>query len=92
MHYGYLNDDRPVIVTRLTVDGRTITNPKPETLRNAGYKEIKYTPCPTESGFYFVPHWTETETEIVQEWEKKEAPSVSDEDRWSTLERILRND
>lgn len=91
MHYGYLNDDRPVIVTRLTVDGRTITNPKPETLKNAGYKEIRYTSQPVaEPGFYFSPEWRETEGAIEQIWAKKELPQ-SDEP-WEAFERIMMNE
>lgn len=58
---------------RLKHEDRIIFNPTESALRLAGYKPVRATDHP-QSGddFYFVPKYEETETEIVETWERVE--------------------
>lgn len=76
MKYAILQGEKLTYAPKLLRldDGRTVSNPNGDTLRQAGYKPVTETPMPSEDGFFFTPRWTETDTEIVQEWEKHQIP------------------
>ena len=53
-------------------DGKTIINPTDETLISAGFMPVQYTDQPNvKEGYYAAPHWVQTDTAIVQEWDIK---------------------
>ena len=87
-------------------DGRKMTNWTPEEIASLGfdlddvmmaseYKKLVETPEPDpESGFYFVPSWTENDTEIVRVWTKyeNEPEPVIDTSGFDKMVEILRKD
>lgn len=56
--------------TALPGEASLIINPTPDTLLAVGYLPVQYTDPPAVAdGYYAAPHWTQTETAIVQEWD-----------------------
>lgn len=49
-------------------DGRTYYSSDPDVMLSLGYKEVVYTTAPTSETGVYKPTWTETDTQIVQEW------------------------
>lgn len=67
--YAKLKDGDLEYAPRAVTIGQTHYNPTPVSwLSEHGYKPLRYTDAPEQDGFYAEPSWTETETEIVQEW------------------------
>lgn len=62
-------------------DGNYIGNPPAEVYLAEGYKPVIYTDPPTEpgEGYQWVESWSETDTEIVQDWVLVEVPITEDE-------------
>lgn len=56
-------------------------NPPGEIYEAEGYKPVVYTEPPTEpgEGYQWVESWSETESEIVQNWVLVEVPITDDE-------------
>lgn len=50
--------------------GQTVINPSEDILLSLGYLPMQYTDPPAvDDVYYAAPHWTQTETSIVQEWD-----------------------
>ena len=43
-------------------------------IKELGYKLVTRTAIPTRDGYYYTEKWTETDTDIAQEWEEHERP------------------
>lgn len=68
MHAKFINNTLSFAPRTITI-GQTHYNPAPVSwLSENGYKPLRHTDAPEQNGFYAEPSWTETETEIVQEW------------------------
>lgn len=68
MYAKFINSEL-VFAPRTVTIGQTHYNPTPISwIKENGYKPIRYTDAPEQNGYYAEPRWTETETEIVQEW------------------------
>lgn len=74
--YAKLKDGKLTEINpkKISYQGRTVFNPSPETLVQAGWKPVIYTDAPVTEGYSASPYWTETDTQIVQEWEQTELP------------------
>lgn len=73
-----------------TSDGDIFTNDQ-GIITQYGYKKIVYTEPPeAPEGYYPEPKWTETDTQIVQEWEFIPLPpeEATDEEYLSALEKM----
>ena len=53
-----------------------------------GYKPVTRTTMPTRDGYYYTETWTETEMEIVREWEEHEQPEDELTDAVTALETL----
>ena len=72
-----------------TQNGDIFTNDG-EIIIQYGFKEIIETPKPeTESGYYAVPHWEETETQILQVWDIFPLPEPSPEEQLEDAKEAL---
>lgn len=89
--YGKIINDTLSIAPRAVTVGQTHYNPAPlQWLAENGYKPVRYTDAPEQEGYYAVPSWTETEDEIVQEWELVPQPNeITSEEIEIALEEIL---
>lgn len=69
---GFLRSAPKTIV----LDGRTINNPYPEELEQLGYKPVVYVDMPTDApdGKHYESGWSETDTDIRQEWTLTDDP------------------
>ena len=72
-------------------DGNTVINPGEDILLALGYLPVLYTDPPSiDDGYYAAPHWTQTETAIVQEWNVlKDTSPLSADERIAALEYEL---
>lgn len=71
--YAKLKDNTLEIEPKqMQLDGKTVINPSDDTLVASGYLPVLYTEPPTvQDGYYAAPHWVQTDTAIVQEWDIK---------------------
>lgn len=68
-------------------NGWVYANPTEETLRELGYKPLKEAECPEErEGYYISAVYTETDTEIIQEYKYIELPEEPEEDEITETE------
>lgn len=77
MRYAKLTDTGLTIAPRvIRENGRTITNPHGETLREYGWKPLDESAAmpEAEEGFGYADRYTETEDAIVLWWEKVALP------------------
>jgi len=90
MKYAKLNNGQLELApSRVQLDGKNILNPSPEHLTELGYKPLTYTPLPPyEDGYYFSPYFEETPDEIIQKWEKIQAPEPELTDGDYLLEKL----
>ena len=77
-YYVKLTDGRLTYAPRKIKDGDTIVyNPTAEHLLPLGYKPLTIMPMPeVEEGYHLEPAYTETDTEVVQDWTVVEDPPV----------------
>lgn len=77
-YYVKLTDGRLIYAPRKIKDGDTIVyNPTAEHLLPLGYKPLRVEPMPeVEEGYHLEPAYTETDTEVVQDWTVVEDPPV----------------
>lgn len=77
-YYVKLIDGRLTYAPRKIKDGDTIVyNPTAEHLLPLGYKPLRIEPMPeVEEGYHLEPAYTETDTEVVQDWTVVEDPPV----------------
>ena len=65
---------------KLEINGNWVWNASAEDYLAQGWKAVRLTDEPeAPAGFYYESGWTETETEIVQTWTKKELPDEIDD-------------
>ena len=71
--YARLKDNTLDIAQKqVQTDGKTVINPSDDILISYGYLPVQYTEPPTvQDGYYAAPHWVQTDTAIVQEWDIK---------------------
>ena len=70
MKFGHLDNGKVVYAQSPIVnEGRIYYTSDPEIMLTLGYKEVVYTSKPTATGGKYTPTWTETDTQIIQEWE-----------------------
>lgn len=82
MTYAKLIDGELVFAPNpILVDGNWIGNPPGSVYEAEGYKPVTYTDPPGEpdEGYQWVETWTETDSEIVQDWVLVEVP-ISEEE------------
>jgi hypothetical protein len=82
MKYAKLINNSPVYAPNpILHDGNYIGNPPGSVYEAEGYKPVRYTDPPTEprEGYQWQESWSETDTEIVQDWVLVEVP-ISEED------------
>lgn len=62
---------------KVTYNGKTIFNPPEEVLLDMGYLSVTYTDMPTDApeGQHYESSWSQTGTEIVQEWTLADNPA-----------------
>lgn len=93
MMYGKIINNTLSIAPRSVTIGQTHYNPAPLSwLAENGYKPVRYTDEPEQEGYYAVPSWTETDDEIVQEWnlvQVSESDEATPEEIEEALEGIL---
>lgn len=71
------NETLQVVPKQVQWEGKTVINPSEDILLALGYLPVQYTEPPAvDEGFYAVPRWVQTETEIVQEWTVLDRKSV----------------
>lgn len=82
MIYAKLIDGELILAPNpILVDGNWIGNPPGSVYEAEGYKPVTYTDPPGEpdEGYQWVETWTETDSEIVQDWVLVEVP-ISEEE------------
>ena len=77
-YYVKLTDGRLIYAPKKIKDGDTITyNPTAEMLLPLGYKPLRVEPMPdVEEGYHLEPVYSETDTEVIEDWEVVEDPPV----------------
>lgn len=78
MTYVKLQDGRLTYAPRKIKDGDTIVyNPTAEHLLPLGYKPLTIEPMPgVEEGYHAEPVYSETDDEVIQDWQVVEDPPV----------------
>lgn len=78
MTYVKLIDGRLTYAPRKIKDGDTIVyNPTAEHLLPLGYKPLTVKPMPeVEDGYHLEPVYSETDNEVIQDWQVVEDPPV----------------
>lgn len=78
IYYVKLIDGHLIYAPKKIKDGSTVTyNPTAEMLLPLGYKPLRVEPMPeVEEGYHLEPVYTETDTEVVQDWTVVEDPPV----------------
>lgn len=72
MYAKLIDNTLEIAPKQVQSDGKTVINPNDDILLALGYLPVQHTEPPTvEEGYYAVPHWVQTDTAIVQEWEVK---------------------
>lgn len=82
MRYAKLINNFPAYAPNpILHDGLWYGNPPSSVYEAEGYKPVRYTDPPTEprEGYQWAETWSETATEIVQDWVLVEEP-ITDED------------
>lgn len=82
MKYAILINNYPVYAPNpILVGDNWIGNPPGSVYEAEGYKPVVYTDPPTEpgEGYQWVESWSETGTEIVQDWVLVEVPITEEE-------------
>lgn len=77
-YYVKLQDGRLIYAPKKIKDGSTITyNPTAEMLLPLGYKPLRVEPMPeVEEGYHLEPVYSETDDEVIQDWQVVEDPPV----------------
>lgn len=75
---------------KVRYNGRTVFNPTDEMLVELGYYPVVYTDMPQEmQDTYFVSHWEQIGSEIVQKWEEEKIPIVEETEEIPTQEERI---
>lgn len=69
MKFGHLVNGR-VVIAKLPIEyeGRTYFTSDPEVMLSLGEKEVIYSTAPASDSGIYTPVWTESDTQIIQEW------------------------
>lgn len=73
--YGKLKNGVLIVAPALIVRNGHIEYDNETLYQSAGYKNVIYTPAPeNEMGYNLISSWIETDTSIIQKWEKVKLP------------------
>ena len=90
MKYAKLEEGRLFFSTnRVVIGEEMVFNPTPEQLIELGYKPYVESEKPEyRAGYYYLPNYEETETEVRQVWEEHEIPEMEQSDGDYMLEKF----